>query len=116
MQLKLSCTAHKTADIAGISVSISLTHTRSSRRGITHVTLSQFTAGEPLVGIQRKEWNNPHSGSIFTAKVCVRFVCQRECECDCACMRECQRECESECECECECVCVCVCVCVLFRV
>ena len=30
---------------------------------------TQFTAGEPLSGIQQKEWNNPHSGSVFTCKV-----------------------------------------------
>ena len=30
---------------------------------------SQFHAGEPLEGLLEKEWNNPHSGSMFTAKI-----------------------------------------------
>lgn len=46
LTLKL-CTCHKTADIRGV----------------------KFTAGEPLSGVQQKEWNNPHSGSVFTSKV-----------------------------------------------
>ena len=29
----------------------------------------QLTAGEPLRGVQMREWNNPRCGSLFTAKI-----------------------------------------------
>ena len=72
MDVKL-CTSHKSAEINSVKVIIVaecltvIMHDHASI--IVCVVYTQFVAGEPLAGVQRKEWNNPHSGSIFTSKV-----------------------------------------------
>ena len=66
--LKLSCTSHKTAEINGVQVLTLSLNPNIHAHTYTQMH-TQFTAGEPLEGVQSKEWNNPHAGSIFTAKV-----------------------------------------------